>query len=168
MQDETNGNNNQENFSQPNMQPPVQYPAPPPSYYYPPPQQPYYGQPVQPPVYYPARPKIPGRGLGIASMILGIFATIYSVFGFTVSMAQKFHIPLDSSPGNGVETYGETNSVIVMGSVSLVCAILALVFSVCSRNKGGRNGISNAGLVLSIVSFVFIAAAIVVMVSTML
>lgn len=108
--------------------------------------------------YHPAycvRPKIPGRGFGIASMILGISG----ISGCLLTVITLLSI-----------NAGVIDSIIGKGLASLICAIfvfdsllyavLAYIFSVISRKRGYRNGISMSGLILSVVSFVFLLSTI--------
>ena len=151
----------------PDMKPPeyANNPVPP---YQQPPQQYYPGtQPVYYPVYV-TRHKVPGKGFGITSMILGIFGLIYSSMLFFISllsMLYSFANPFYNNAdihnnmklviGNLFESDSMEN-VMALVFVSLVLAVLACVFAVISRNKGYRNKISRSGLILSIVTFAVI------------
>ena len=100
-------------------------------------QQPVYQQPVyQQPTY--VKPRIPGRGFAITSMILGIFALMFSLSELTSI--------IDHPHSHGVET---TLSNIV-GSLSF--PVLALTFGFSSKKSGYQGGMCTAGMVTGIVS----------------
>ena len=95
------------------------------------PAQPTYQQPVQPvpPVYQQpgqqvvmVKPSVPGKGLGIASMVLGIIAIVCFCWGWVG---------------------------IICGIVGLVLASVGLAKS---KNAGMKNGFAVAGLVCSLVA----------------
>lgn len=74
---------------QPEYQPPVNQ-QPPVYAQQPVNQPPVYGQPYAQPAYAPVvmvKPNVPGRGFGIASMILGIIGIVYGFFALCVSVA---------------------------------------------------------------------------------
>jgi len=85
-------------------------PPPPPHQYYHP-----YDRP-----YYHLKLKRPGRGFGIASMVLGIIGTAYSFIPFVSSLVFA-------------ESFGEAITGIVV-QLS-VFAVLALIFSIVSIKK---------------------------------
>ncbi|MCL2088307.1 MAG: hypothetical protein FWH14_02375 [Oscillospiraceae bacterium] len=120
----------------------------------------------QQPVYYPvyaARPKIPGKGFGITSMILGIYGAVCSAVLLLISLQATLLGFTSQSSGStydnfktvmeSVFTSGDSENVVGMIFGSLVMAILACVFALLSRKRGYRNGISQSGLILSVVSF---------------
>ncbi len=96
--------------------------------------QPMYGgyPPYAPYPYppYPIKQKTPGKGFGIAGMVLGILATLASF-----------------------------DAQVVLGG-TLIYAILAVVFGFVSRSKGYKNGISLTALITGFLSVAIAIAAI--------
>ena len=83
--------------------------------------------------YAPYKRPIPGRGFGIASMIMGIFALLY-VFSVLRVVIQIQKI--------------ERNSVIVAVLVPFVFTVLSLVFGYVSHTRGYNKGIKKAGIIM--------------------
>lgn len=84
-------------------------------------------------------PKIPGRGLGISGMVLGIIGLVYSflVFLAMVDVAQETLLRVESAiPG-----------IILYSSLS----ILGVSLAGAGRKKGYRNGISTAGVITGVI-----------------
>ena len=111
----------------------------------------YYAQPQQV-VYTYAKPKIPGRGFGITSMVLGIIGLVYAIS--CCSSAITFS---DLSNGNFFASLGDA----FIGAVLLysVLSILAVCFSIAGRNRGYRCGVSKSGLIMGIIGLVLYALA---------
>ena len=115
---------------------------------------------VQP--VYVVKPQTPGRGLGIASMVLGIIGIVYS---FSCLMASfilssqwsRFARPFYNDSAD-IMKYG------VMAGISVyaVFGILAVAFGCTARKKGYKNGISTAGVTLSVLTLAMIAIALIV------
>lgn len=106
------------------------------------PPPPPYGQPYgQPPYYVTVRPARPGRGFGIASMVLGIIGIVYS---FVLFMAILSTVNMLSSYVAGPMAAGAL--------VYSVFGILALIFGVMSRGRGYRCGVSLSGVILGSIS----------------
>jgi len=124
-------------------------------------------QPYYVPVY--TKPRRPGKGFGITSMILGIFGIVYSsMLSLIALQAILYSFAYDSGNidiyknmkmimGNFFES-DNTENIIAIISTCLVCAILALIFYTVSKNKGYRSSISKSGFILSIVSFALVFA----------
>ena len=110
--------------SQPQPQPQSQYQAQP-GYY-----NPYNGaMPPPTPVQPQPQPKksVPGKGLGIAGMIVGIASLVYSVFFYLAAIpAAITSLILSSISLNKAKQAGMTNKMPVTG---IVCSIIALVLS---------------------------------------
>jgi len=139
--------------------------TPPPPYQQPPPYQPYQQYPPYNPQYIPVyiKPKIPGRGYGIASMVLGIIGIFYSFV--TIIMAFTVEAAIRSTAGFGFNPAVSelaTFSVIVTAVVYSVFAILSCVFSLVAMKRGYKNGVSSSGLVMSLVTFALLITAIIV------
>lgn len=105
-----------------------------------------YVQPVQPvqPVQYYVKPKIPGRGFGISSMVLGIIGLFY---GFVFLMA------LTDIP------YYAAESMLPSVLMFSVLSILAVCFGAAARNRGYNNGICKSGLTMGIIGLCFYVIA---------
>ena len=109
-----------------------------------PPFVPPYQMPYQP-QYIFVKPKVPGKGLGIASMVLGIIGLVYS---FTALMAGMDYI--DSSHQSSTNLIGNLVLVIMLASMS----IMGVAFSTSAKNKGYKTGISTAGLVTGTIGLI--------------
>jgi len=129
-----------------------------------------YAQPYYVPVY--TKPRIPGKGLGIASLILGIFGIIYSSMLSSMALQATFYsFAYDS--GNTdiyknlkmvmVKLFDSDNieNIIAIIFTCLVCTVLAFIFAIVSKNKGYQNKISKSGFILSVVSFALVFAFVV-------
>lgn len=132
--------------------------------------------PDGPPVYYPSpvymRPKIPGKALGSASLILGCLGSLFSIVLILIALlavlyGSIYHVGLTESLQKflgmlfGAGDFDAMQYVFSFIVMSLVLTILACVFAVVSRKRGYRSGISKAGFLISLVSFALIATVIV-------
>ena len=107
---------------------------------------PVYGQPIySQPITYVA-PKIPGRGLGIAAMVLGIVAQVYGAIFLLAALETAQYRDYD------YYRYEISEDLAPVMILVVIPAILAMCFSVSAKNKGYRNGVSNSGMVLSVIS----------------
>ncbi|MBQ4618026.1 MAG: zinc ribbon domain-containing protein [Clostridia bacterium] len=136
------------------VQPPYQAPYQPP-YQAPYTAQPPYQSPYQPPyqpVYVVEKPKIPGRGLGIASMVLGIIGVVYS-----------FSLMIETFTLSDMRFFEEEFFATLLGPILVfaVFPILALSFGGVARQRGYRNGVSTAGVALGAVAAVLIFLALI-------
>ena len=104
------------------------------------------------------RPKVPGRGFGITSMVLGILSVIYGLglIGTVTSEIGRL------SRYSWLEKAVSVTFVQILTLVS-VLSILSFIFSTVSIKKGYKNGISVAGLAMSIIGFVFFAVSLVIL-----
>ena len=100
-------------------------------------QQPVSSQPV---VHYYVKQKVPGRGFGISSMVLGIFAVVYC----PILLLNFF----SDVPRMG--TY-IVSAILPSIIVFAVFPILSTVFSCVARTRGYRNGVSTSGLTMGII-----------------
>lgn len=94
--------------------------------------------PQAPPIYQNVvyvKPKIPGRGFGIASMVLGIVGLVYSFSLFSM-----------------VSVVNRLESILFAILFLMSMPILALCFSFPARKRGYKNGISTSGLVLGTIA----------------
>jgi len=91
--------------------------------------------------------KIPGRGFGIASMILGICG-IYVGIGF-ISLAINLGANSDNAFG--------------MLFASIIYGVLSFIFSKLSRKRGYKTNVSKSGLIMSITSILIALLAIPIM-----
>ncbi len=102
---------------QPMQQPAYQQPMQQPAYQQPMYQQPMYQQPMQ-------QPAVPGKGLGIASMVVGILAILFLCFNATVGLVCAIiGVALGGVALNKAKQAGVKNGMAVAG---LVCSIVAL------------------------------------------
>lgn len=91
--------------------------------------------------YVWVRPKIPGRGLGISAMVLGIIGLVYSL------------------PAVFAATQGQS-------SMAALCilSVLALIFGSVAFGKKYQNGVSISGVIMGVIGIVvYIVAFIVAM-----
>ena len=112
----------------------------------------YYAQPVQPAIQPAPRAKKPGKGFGIASLILGIFAAV----GCLVLLLLNLATAVISGTGGSNEKYaalGLSIALTVCASVITFFALLSLVFGIVSLVKGNK-GTAIAGLVLTGIAIV--------------
>ncbi|MDR2589697.1 MAG: hypothetical protein LBC71_01730 [Oscillospiraceae bacterium] len=89
-----------------------------------------------------------GRSLGIASMILGIVNIVFLAF-----CVQEIITAFTQSKANGSLTERAVVALILV-AISLVFSTLAFILSLKSKKLGYKTGISRAGFILSIISFV--------------
>ena len=121
------------------------------------PNQPYQA-PYQPPYYgynYAVPRKRPGKGFGISSMILGIIGTIYTLNLFMQTTTIGMSVLYTSSAAAQYKSYADNERIVMIISTVIeysVFAILALIFSLVSRKRGYKNGVSMSGLVMSVIS----------------
>ena len=115
---------------------------------------------IQPVAYGYVKPKTPGRGLGIAGMVLGIIGLVYTfvmmvnVIEYVDSYARYF---IGSSLDDSIFT------AIVICSIF---SILAVSLAGSGRHKGYKTGVSTSGIVMgviglamSLISLIVIASA---------
>ena len=98
-----------------------------------------------------------GKGKGIASMVLGILAIIYSLIAFLVVLDDEAEL---YSYYSASEMAGY-----IIGSV-LIQSVLAIisVSLAASERKTNKNGFNTSGLWLSISSFILIAIQIIILI----
>lgn len=114
--------NNQPNYTQPQQ-----------NYQYPPYQPPQYN-----PYARPIRPKTPGKGIGIAAMIVGIASLLYGALFLLVTAA---------GGGGG-------DDMLPAVFMLMPTSILAICFANASLKQGFQNGISKSGLTTGIIALV--------------
>lgn len=102
---------------------------------------------VQPQVVYVQKPKTPGRGFGITSMVLGIIGGFYSIGG----------IAAFAEVSNRNHSYFEANTNADLTGVAVVLLILALlsvIFAICAFARNYKRGQSISGLILGIITLI--------------
>ena len=108
--------------------------------------QPQYNNPYQQPPQYnpyqpyqrPIRPKTPGKGIGIAAMIVGIASLLYGALFLLVTAA---------GGGGG-------DDMLPAVFMLMPTSILAICFANASLKQGFQNGISKSGLTTGIIALV--------------
>jgi len=93
-----------------------------------------------------AKSKLPGRGFGIAGMVLGIVGYVYSlpILSAAISMFS-----------NKKDLDGTAVDYILAFLLFSVFSVLALVFAITGHRKGYKNGISTSGIVIGCIGLVF-------------
>lgn len=127
--------------------------------------QPIYPQPY-PPAYqqpYPAyapKKKIPGKGFGVASMVLGIIGLLvaYSLLDDAI-LAIELYVNF-SEFCEAYYGYGSVFSVCYEMIPDFVMPILSLIFGFTARDRGYKNGVSTSGIVMSTIACVLLVAAV--------
>lgn len=106
-------------------------------------------------VYVYTKPKVPGRGLGIAGMVLGIIGLFYSVVMLMAVIAALKTMNLYD-----YEAFSVNIPLIFMILLYSSLSILGVSLAGCAKRKGYRTGISTAGVVTGIIGIVFYCFAI--------
>ena len=117
-----------------------------------------YLSPTHVPIYVKPAAK-PGKGFGITSMILGLFAIFTSFIAFAVAMTTK--------TSNGYEYHDnfEGNLIVFVVTFSIF-AILACIFAIVAYIKKYQNGITMTGLIAGVVSLAIFIFTMVSMLSS--
>ena len=103
---------------------------------------------------YFVKKKTPGKGFGIAGMVLGIIGVVYS----TMLLLSTFSLLMTESVGVADELF--KSGMIGMGVYMMIFGILALTFGCVSRSRGYKKGQSTAAVALGIITIVFCLAII--------
>ena len=106
------------------------------------------------------RPKIPGRGFGIAYMVLGIIGLFYSF----IFMIMSFSVLVIVVDGEFMPT-GMGAFLAVYTAMFSALSILAWTFSVLSSKRGYVNGISKSGLVMGIIGVCAFALSVILFIA---
>lgn len=93
-------------------------------------------------VMYVVRQPVPGRGMGITAMILGILGVIYSM-------------PCLAMLSNSERMRDGAASLFILS----ILPILAICFGIAAISKKYKNGMSYSGTILGIVGLILFAAA---------
>lgn len=101
-------------------------------------------QPVQPMQFQPVKPVRRGRGLGIASMVIGIIAIVYS---FPVAFS-VLAVP--------------TEALVPMAIFMGILGIISLVFGIVSICMGYKKGQSISGVVMSSLALLLCIASVII------
>lgn len=91
------------------------------------------------------RPKVPGRGYGISSMILGIIGLLYAFYFVLGTFALMFALR-DSGGARGALLI----TMLIFSSLS----IMATAFSIAAKNRGYINGISASGSIMGVIGLI--------------
>ena len=95
---------------------------------------------------YLTKPKVPGRGFGISSMVLSIIGLVYS-WVFVSSVGSFLFVEYT----NDMWYYDFWTSLLAMAVVYSSLPILGVVFGCVSKKRGYKNGISTSGLVMGVI-----------------
>ena len=95
---------------------------------------------------YLTKPKVPGRGFGISSMVLSIIGLVYS-WVFVSSVGSFLFVEYT----NDMWYYDLWTSLLTMAVVYSSLPILGVVFGCVSKKRGYKNGISTSGLVMGVI-----------------
>ena len=101
---------------------------------------------VQEVVYVKA--KVPGRGFGISSMVLGIIGLVYSVYVTFAAVVLQELVDLYDGSSEGI---GVTLIPILMYSV---LSILSVCFAPAAMKRGYKNGVSVSGMVMGVLGMI--------------
>ena len=121
----------------------------------------------QPQQYRPAMPvktKVPGRGFGISSMVLGIIAVLNAFSLIIFDLSTGVVADIDQSVTRGAAAYGMKFILTFMIVFVGILTVLSLVFGIVSVVKGYRKT-SIAGLIMSGISLVICVVSIFVAVN---
>ena len=110
----------------------------------------YYTQPVQPLSKPAARAKRPGRGFGIASLILGIFAAVNGAILMLLNFATGL-VDVQHDADGAAVALGLSIAIVFFVVIVGIMALLSLIFGIVSLVKGNK-GTAITGLVLSVLS----------------
>lgn len=121
------------------------------------------GQQHQQPVVQYVKPKIPGRGFGIASMVLGIIGLVYSISSLDTAteIANNFGNDYFGLYYDIAFNVGAIIGILIFS----VLSILALIFSCSARKRGYRNGVSTSGLVMGIIGVIFYFISVMILIA---
>ena len=115
-------------------------------------QQPIYQQPQYVQTVYAVKPTIPGRGFGIASMILGI-----------IGIVEAFSLFLRIIVFNSDMFRYMTSSVVMIDLVfEGILGFLAVVFAVCAFARRYKRGQPVSGMILGLLTLLLIVFSIIV------
>lgn len=95
--------------------------------------------------------KMPGKGLGIAGMVMGILGVVYSPL--TLISTSGINISTDATFAPGC---------IVMAIYIAVFGILALAFGFASRAKRYKKGQSMSAIIMGFITLAFCVATIII------
>lgn len=89
--------------------------------------------------------KKPGKGFAVASLVLGIVSIVYS---FSILAASNFN--------------GPKLPIVSLAIYIMIFAVLSLIFGLTAHKKGCTLKKKTAGIILSIISIIFLIAGIII------
>lgn len=108
-----------------------------------------------PPIVPCGKPKIPGRGFGITSMVLGIIGLVYAlIFSLLIT------VEITESSYSYYTYYNPAEEYLPALIIIAVMPLLAVIFGGVSKKRGYRCGVSTAGISTGIVGLCAVSAAI--------
>lgn len=114
------------------------------------------------PVPQPAKPKVPGRGFGITSMIMGIAALYYFVlYPYCMLTILHFGSPYAFPGFDSLMLASFLTTMILYTALP----ILGIVFSNIAHKRGYINNISRSGRIMSIISLVAFIPALILLIA---
>lgn len=109
--------------------------------------------------YAPVKKKIPGRGFGIAGMVMGILGVVYGTL--LLFSAIMTYVTRASAFVNEVLAEKNNTSMAGIDIEVAIFGILALIFGFVSRHKGYRRGKSLSAVIMGFITLAFCIAAMV-------
>ena len=102
------------------------------------------GRPSAYPYFYTYKRKMPGKGFGVASLVLGIIGTFYS-FVFFLGVTTIYYLQECAA---GSPSGNATSGFSLLGLELLIFGILAVIFGIVPISKGHRAAKTKAGIIL--------------------
>lgn len=114
---------------------------------------PYQGYPGYPQQVVYVKAKVPGRGFGISSLVLGIIGLIYGVVVFMSMVIAKDMMDFVGASGSHL---GAMETDVKLGvctgiMVYAVMSILAICFAIPAKKRGYCNGVQKSGMVTGVI-----------------
>ena len=106
---------------------------------------------LQTPNYDNGSSQKPGRGLGVAGMVLGITSLLYGFVFFILAIRTAIQYSMDFGY-NWYESTVDASGPVPLVLFFAVLPVLAVSFSATAKSKGNNTGINKAGLITSIIS----------------
>ena len=135
---------------------------------------------TQPPLYpqpvYYVKPRIPGRGFGITSMVLGIIGLAYGLYLLIVSVVIEEVVSIstptylygtDASAFTSAFNTGMIIGLVISYLLYSSLSIMAVCFAIPARKRGYDNNISKSGLVMGAIGIALYVLCIFITLATL-